>query len=161
MLCARFELACLRRRELLRTLVQARMATLADRREAQALKVCVTSRTDRVGRIRYLTRKELLDEVNALNKSPHDFALSPSVLRQQGRGANLLRPRDVRKVDPNFSTSASDGPDPSSSRSRPRFLSSASLTVVWSTSMRRARASHPRACRLCTCPPLKHSPAVV
>ena len=70
------------------------------------LKVQQFSKSDRSssagwGRIRYMTRKELLDEANALNSSAHDSTLSPSVRRPN---ANLLRARDVRKVDPNFST---------------------------------------------------------
>ena len=80
------------------------MSTL-NQREGLSLKICQISRADRVGRIRYLTRKELLHEVNTLNKTSHDVVLSPAIHRQQSRaGANLLRARDVRKVDPNFST---------------------------------------------------------
>ena len=76
------------------------------RREAFVLKVQQFSKSDRPtsagwGRIRYMTRKDLLDEANALNSTAHDFIMSPSVRRQN---ANLLRARDVRKVDPNFST---------------------------------------------------------
>ena len=83
------------------------MASMDTRREAVVLKVQQFSKAEKTtsaswGHIRYMTRKELLDEINALNSTAEDHVSSPSI-RQSAhlRNANL---RDVRKVDPTFST---------------------------------------------------------
>ena len=70
----------------------------------QRLRVMQFSRHERDGIERLLTRKELLDEVNA---AASWGALGPSrstSLKRQQSTINILRPRDVRKVDPSFAT---------------------------------------------------------
>ena len=49
---------------------------------------------------RKLSRKDLLDEINAQQRGSQP----PSPARQASLSANIIRPRDVRKVDPAFAT---------------------------------------------------------
>ena len=53
--------------------------------------------------VRFLTRKELLDEVNSQSINPLSVTSPPGSKRQQS-SVSALRPRDVRKVDPMFAT---------------------------------------------------------
>jgi hypothetical protein len=68
---------------------------------------------DAPGVVRYLTRKELLDEVNrraapewqwSSPSSPGGFRTPGTAHRQASIHVNVLKPRDVRKVDPTFAT---------------------------------------------------------
>lgn len=80
---------------------------LGAQREAK-LKVCVFSKNaapDAAPVVRMLSRKDLLDEINAQAQAGAAmFTYPPSPARQQSTTHNLIKPRDIRKVDPAFAT---------------------------------------------------------
>ena len=78
------------------------MAATAEPRALAKLRVQQFCKADpHNSRTRLLTRKELMDEVNSLSISPAHFGWSRSPGQRNAKvDHNVLRPRDVRKVDP-------------------------------------------------------------
>lgn len=82
------------------------MAATAEPRALAKLRVQQFCKADpHNSRTRLLTRKELMDEVNSLSISSAHFGWSRSPGQRNAKvDHNVLRPRDVRKVDPTFAT---------------------------------------------------------
>jgi hypothetical protein len=82
------------------------MAAAAEPRTLAKLRIQQFYKADpHNSRTRLLTRKELMDEVNSLTVSSAHFGWSRSPGQRNAKvDHNVLRPRDVRKVDPTFAT---------------------------------------------------------